>query len=234
MKYTLKFIFSIVLMLAIMPAFSQEQKTDTIQKPKTDKYGIRVGADLYRFARSFYDDDFQGFEIVADYRLTKKIYAAGEIGNTKITVDDDQLNFTTNGSYIKLGFDYNAYENWLDMQNMIYIGFRYGFSSYSQTLNSYKIYDDSGYFGQTVVYPNQEYSGLSAHWMEFVGGIKAELFNNLYLGFSVRLKALITDKKPDNFDNLYIPGFNRTYDGSFGAGFNYTLSYTIPLYKRAK
>jgi hypothetical protein len=31
---------------------------------------------------------------------------------------------------------------------------------------------------------------------------------------------------------LYIPGFNRTYDGDFGVGFNYTVSYFIPLYKK--
>jgi hypothetical protein len=27
---------------------------------------------------------------------------------------------------IKVGFDYNAYENWLDMENVISIGMRYG------------------------------------------------------------------------------------------------------------
>ncbi|WP_395076160.1 DUF6048 family protein, partial [Flavobacterium sp.] len=36
------------------------------------------------------------------------------------------------------------------------------------------------------------------------------------------------------FDNLYIPGFNRTYDGKFGVGWNYTISYFIPLYKSKK
>ncbi len=35
------------------------------------------------------------------------------------------------------------------------------------------------------------------------------------------------------FDNLYIPGFNRTYDFSeFGAGFGYGISYLIPIYKK--
>ncbi len=217
-------------MLVCLPAFSQQ---DTISKPvKIQRYGIRVGADAYRIARSIYDDNYRGFEIVGDYRITKKIYVAGEIGNEEITVDDDQVNFTTSGSYLKIGLDYNAYENWLDMENMIYVGIRYGISGFSQNLNSYKIYDDTGYFEQTVIYPNREYSSLNAHWIEIVGGVKAEIFNNLFMGFSVRLNSLISEKKPDNFDNLYIPGFNRTYDGSFGAGFNYTLSYFIPLYKK--
>jgi hypothetical protein len=154
-----------------------------------------------------------------------------------MTVDDDMLNFTANGSYFKIGFDFNAYENWLDMENMIFVGMRYGVSSFSQTLNSYKIYQntnidgDGNYFPEVTVPANTEYSGLSAHWIEVVGGVKAELFSNLYLGFSVRLKNLISNKKPEGFDNLYIPGFDRTYAGNFGVGFNYTLSYFIPLYK---
>jgi histidinol-phosphate/aromatic aminotransferase/cobyric acid decarboxylase-like protein len=32
-------------------------------------------------------------------------------------------------------FDFNSFENWLDMENMIYVGMRYGVSSFSQTLN---------------------------------------------------------------------------------------------------
>lgn len=230
-----KFIFSLFL-LASFSGFAQEQlPADTIAKTvpvKTERYGIRIGADLYRPIRSLYEDGFKGFEIVADYRLTKKIYLAGELGTIDYTIDEDQMNFTTNGSYFKVGFDYNAYENWLDMENMIYVGVRYGFSTFSQNLNSYTIYDTSDYFEDVTVYPNTEYSGLTAHWAEILGGIKAEIYDNLYLGFSVRLNVLLTETEPNDFANLYIPGFNRTYDGSFGAGFNYTISYFIPLYKK--
>ena len=46
------------------------------------------------------------------------------------------------------------------------------------------------------------------------------------------MKMLISNKQPDNFENLYIPGFNRTYNGNFGVGFNYSVSYLIPIYKK--
>jgi len=239
-----RYIFSL-LALASIPAFSQQKPVDTLTvKPIEDRYGIRIGADLHRISRSFYDDDFRGVELVADYRLTKKIYAAAEVGNTKITVDEPQLNFTANGSYVKLGFDYNTYQNWLDMENMIYVGVRYGFSTFKQTLNSYKIYqnsdilenDNSGgvynYFNEVTLYPNREYSSLTAHWAEIVGGVKVELLNNVFMGFSLRLNIKLAETDPADFANLYIPGFNRTYEGNFGVGFNYTLSYFIPLYKK--
>jgi len=110
---------------------------------------------------------------------------------------------------------------------------RYGVSSFSQTLNSYKIYNSHPYFEDTpIIISGEKYNGLSAQWLEVVVGINAKVFNNFYVGFSFRMNNLISNKKPDNFDNLYIPGFNRTYDGNFGAGFNYTVSYFIPIYKK--
>lgn len=229
MKYTLKYIFSFFLIGFSIFGNAQEDSTK-VTFPQ--RYGLRVGLDLHRLAKSFYDDNYKGLEIVGDYRLTQKFYIAGDLGNEEKTVDDDRFNFTTKGTYFKVGFDYNTYENWLDMENMIYSGMRVGFSSFSHELNSYKIYDPTNYYGVTTFTQGQDFSGLSASWVEVVGGIKAELFNNVYLGFSVRLNYLISNKEPDNFANLYIPGYNRTYDGKFGAGFNYTLSYFIPIYKK--
>ena len=64
--------------------------------------------------------------------------------------------------------------------------------------------------------------------------IKAlETFKNVYLGLSLRLNKLLSDEKPNNFGNLFIPGFNKVTDeNTFGSGFNYTLTYSIPLKKR--
>jgi len=228
--------------LQVTPQNQTQQPADTVTPVRIERYGIRVGIDLHSLSRSFYNTDHKGLELVADYRLSKKYYAAAEIGNVDYTKDEAQLNFTTKGSYIKAGIDINAYDNWLDMENMVYIGFRYGLATFSQNLNSYKIYqnsdaldtadDQANYFDDVTVNANQKYSSLTAQWAEVVAGLKAEIFDNLYIGASIRLNYLISDKKPDTFDNLYIPGFNRTYDGSFGVGFNYTLSYFIPFYKK--
>lgn len=234
MKHILKFTFSLVVLFSIVG-----NAQDSIQK-YPQRYGLRVGIDLHRLSKSFYDKDYRGLEIVGDYRFTKKFYLAGEFGNEEKTVDDDRFNFTTSGSYFKVGFDYNAFENWLDMENLIYAGMRFGLSSFSQQLNSYSIYQTyqtgantyTNYYGENTISSGEKFSGLSASWIEVVGGVKAEIFSNVFMGFSVRLNYLVSNKKPDNFDNLYIPGFNRTYDGKFGAGFNYTLSYFIPIYKK--
>jgi len=238
LKYSFSILFTLVSLVNYAQDSSVSEKANSKPKDtlkKTQRYGLRVGADISKLARSIYDKDYKGLELVADYRLTKKMYLAGELGNENKTTDDDRVNFTTKGTYFKVGFDSNFYENWLDMENMVHLGLRYGVSSFSQELNSYKIYDTSGYFPPVLdVAAGTKYDGLTAQWAEVVAGMKAKLFNNVYAGFSVRLNYLVSEKKPDNFDNLYIPGFNRTYDGKFGVGWNYTITYFIPIYKSTK
>ncbi len=231
MKHTSKFTFSIALILLSFLVNAQQKKTDSIP-PKIERFGIRFGADLFKFTRSFYDKNYKGIEFVGDYRLTKNYYLAAELGNENKTTEDDRLNSTAKGTYIKAGFDYNSYENWLDMRNMVFIGLRYGASTFSQQLNSYKLYNISTYFPEApTVISGEKFNGLSAQWLEVVVGMKAEVLKNIYIGFSVRMNKIISNTKPENFDNLYIPGFNRTYNGDFGVGFNYTVSYFLPLYK---
>lgn len=233
MKYISKLsLTSLLIAMISLSVQSQEKKKDSIIQ-KSDPYGVRLGVDLYKLTKSFYEKDYKGLELVGDYRVTKNYYLAAEIGNENKTTDDYRLNFTTKGTYLKVGFDYNSYENWLDMKNMLHIGLRYGASTFSQELNTYKIYNTNPYFNETAfIYSGNQYNGLSAQWLEVVGGIKVEVLHNIFVGFSFRINNLISQTRPDNFDNLYIPGFNRTYDGDFGVGFNYTVSYFVPLYKK--
>jgi len=257
MKHMSKYFFSICLLFTVFFVQSQETTADTIkkeinqEKPKSktpkvatksiadsipvkkDRYGLRVGVDLYKLTRGFYDKDYKGVEFVGDFRLTKKYYIAAELGIEDKTTDDDRLNSTATGTYLKGGFDYNLYNNWLDMENLITIGLRGGFSTFSQQLNSYKIYNSDQYWGQIPpITDGTKYTGLTAAWAEVALGMKAKVFNNVFVGFGFQLKMLLANKEPGNFENLYIPGFNRTYDGNFGVGFNYTVSYFIPLYKK--
>lgn len=200
-----------------------------------EKFGIRVGADLSKAITSIIDEDYKGFEILGDYRVYKDYYAAAEIGIEEKQYTEPYLDGTANGSYIKIGANYNAYENWLDMQNEIFVGVRYGFASFSQTLNKFAIYTSDSYFPVDIRQANQEFKSLNASWGEVQAGLKTEVLNNLFLSLHVQLKVMISDKKPDNFDNLYIPGFHRTYGGSaIGVGWGYSLSYLIPVVKKAK
>tara|TARA_R110000868_G_scaffold52135_2_gene164930 strand:+ start:1269 stop:1997 length:729 start_codon:yes stop_codon:yes gene_type:complete len=239
-QHTLTYFISSLVILVF--CVSVNAQNDSIPKTVKDtliikeKYGLRIGADLGKLARSFFDDEYSGFEIAADYRLKKRIYIAGEIGFDEKTTVTDYLDITSTGSYIKGGIDYNMYQNWLDMDNMVYTGFRIGASTFSQNLNSFTIYNTNQYWARQFTSNDlQEFKGLTAIWVELIIGMKVELFNNLFLGLNVQLKLMASETEPDNFGNVFIPGFNKTFDSSgIGVGYGYTLSYRIPLYKKNK
>ncbi|MFV8226885.1 DUF6048 family protein [Christiangramia aquimixticola] len=231
-RYSSSLIF---FLFVFFSAQAQQQQTVKDTTVFNEKYGIRLGVDLSKPLRSVLDDSYSGFEVVGDYRIYENFYIAGELGNEQITFEGDNIQTYTNGSYIKLGGDYNAYENWLDMQNAIFVGIRYGFATFSQTLEEYQIYTSSDYFGPHLITNDAESSGLTASWAEVMVGVKVEVLKNLFLSANVQLKRRISQKAPENFDNLAIPGFGRTYDSSeFGAGFGYSVSYMIPFYRKAR
>jgi hypothetical protein len=196
---------------------------------------IRLGFDLLKPILSSSEGDNLNYEIVGDLQLTENIYLAGEYGLVDKVIEDENINFNSTGSFLRIGFDYNMFENWIGMDNSIYIGLRYGTSNFSSKILDYNVRNKDSYFSNLVTNEFQtiEYSNLSGNWIEILLGIKVETFKNVYLGLSLRLNKLLSDKKPNNFGNLFIPGFNKVTDeNTFGSGFNYTLTYSIPLKKR--
>ncbi|MBT8296538.1 MAG: hypothetical protein KJO51_08985, partial [Gramella sp.] len=133
--------FSSLIFILILGSSMNAQQSQVLDTTNyKEKYGIRVGIDLSKPIRTLLDDTYSGLELVGDYRVYNNYYISGEIGTEEITFEGDNIETISNGSYIKIGGDYNAYENWLEMQNAIFVGVRYGFATFSQTLDSYRIY----------------------------------------------------------------------------------------------
>ena len=228
--------FTRILLLFLIPVtiFSQENIVSTDSVNQKQKYGLRIGFDINKLVNSSINSNYDGFELNADYRISNKLYIASEIGFIDNTEDEEYLNFTTKGTYIKSGIDYNMYTNWLDMQNMIFAGFRIGYSDFDQTINNYTIYDTNNQiWGQSFINTPIKNEDLSSLWVELIIGVKAEIFNNLFLGFNLEVKKMINSEIKNNIQNMYVPGFNKTFEGSsFGVGFGYKLSYLIPIVKK--
>ncbi len=242
MKQLHTYLFFISILFISGTLSSQENNIsarDTL--PPAEKYGLRVGVDIARFIRSAINDDYSGFEINGDYRVYRNYYIAAEIGNESLIRDEANINVEGSGSYVRLGIDYNTYKNWYGMQNSIYAGLRYGFSTFDQTLNNYNIFTGTNFFdvegmpSENFRDEQRESSGLTASWVELILGIKVEILPNLYLGANISLRGLVSEKDPDGFENLFIPGYGRTNDFSqFGVGYTYTVSYLIPFFKKKK
>jgi hypothetical protein len=234
-----KYIISITVFLSIISSsFAQKKEQNSTPKDSTQyktAYGIRLGVDLSKPTLSFVDKSYSGLEIVGDYRISKSWYVAAEMGYEKETSFEDFLTSSSKGSFMRVGVNYNAYKNWLDMTNEIFVGFRYGLALFEHSLDSYTPNVTTGstntpiYFPSTPVTTPRAESGLMAHWTEFQLGIKVETLKNLYVsgGFSYKIMLSVDDQS--NFKTLYAPGFNRVFETNTGFGFFYTLSYMIPI-----
>ena len=239
MKKRQTYLFIISLIIPSTMVFSQAESelndSLTIKDKLLNINKIRLGIDIFKPIKSSSDGDNLNYEIVGDLQITENLYLAAEYGLTDRLIEDENINFNSNGSFLRFGFDYNMFKNWVGMDNSIFLGLRYGTSNFSNKIESYNVRNSDAYFSNFVDnnYQTIDHSNLTGNWLEIVAGVKVETFNNVYLGFSLRLNKLLSTQKPENFDNLYIPGFNKvTDDNTFGSGFNYTLTYSIPLRKK--
>lgn len=236
-RQTYLFIISLILPSSMVFSQAESELNDslTIKDKLLNINKIRLGFDIFKPIKSSSDGDNLNYEIVGDLQITENLYLAAEYGLIDRLIEDENINFNSNGSFLRFGFDYNMFKNWVGMDNAIFLGLRYGSSNFSNKIESYNVRNSDAYFSNFVDnnYQTIDHLNLTGNWLEIVAGVKVETFNNVYLGFSLRLNKLLSTQKPENFDNLYIPGFNKvTDDNTFGSGFNYTLTYSIPLRKK--
>ncbi len=229
-KYFISFFIIICVSINVCAQDNSSEEIDSVQY-KTG-YGLRLGIDISKPILKLVNSDYSGLEFVADYRISKNWYLAAEFGTEENLTKEDFFSSNSSGTYARIGANYNFYKNWLDMNNEIFFGFRYGISSFDQTLENNTINSGNTYFlgNQTIV--NRKDSGLSAQWLEMMVGIKVETFKNFFISFSGGYKLMVAVDDPNNFQAIYSPGFNRIFASNTGFGFNYTLSYLIPFKKK--
>lgn len=224
-------LFTISLLWSLF-AFSQEEENEVIENKAPRTFALRIGLDVIKPARTQFEEGFQGLELVGDLKLNNRVYIAAEIGSEKRTQQTEQINFTTKGSYIKAGVDYNFFNNWKGMNNALFVGVRLARSLHTHTVNNYTLYSLTQYIPvQTSEgFLTGERGQLSTGWFELLFGTKVQLLPNFYAGISLRMHGLLSNKQPQDFGNLYTPGFNKiTDDNKFGGSINYTLTYSLPF-----
>tara|TARA_Y100000389_G_scaffold112917_1_gene110061 strand:- start:300 stop:995 length:696 start_codon:yes stop_codon:yes gene_type:complete len=229
----LKYFISFFVFINCISLFSQkENEIDSINK---STFGIKIGLDISKQIRMLTEPEYKGLVFIGDYRILDKIYIAIELGSEEKLVNNEVLNFKTKGSFYKAGINYNVFKNIQNLENEIYIGFRYGSSKFDHQLNSFTIYNIDQYWNQNNIISSSSYENLNAKWLEFIVGFKAQVIKNFYMGLNLNVNRFLSQKRPENFSNLYIPGFNKVLENNnIGVGFSYTIQYQIPLFRKVK
>jgi hypothetical protein len=220
--------FTFVLCLLAVISYGQKEPHKKIKPKRTDNYirmkGIRIGADLTRpFQDLWTKGNRYGTEFSADMELWPNLFPVFESGLDFMKLNTDYVNYKSSGSYSRIGIDYNILqaENTND-KNIFYLGMRYGFSLAKQQVNSYKI--DSYWQPETGSFGSQNYG---AHWAEFLIGMKGEIIKNIYMGWTLRGKILVSKKDLGMPPVFFVPGYGKATHG-FNADFSYSIFYNLP------
>ncbi|MCK4746988.1 MAG: hypothetical protein KAT15_08135 [Bacteroidales bacterium] len=220
MKNISGYIFKGALLLLLVQSL---QGQDTLRT-----YGPRIGIDLARFVYYFTDPPEVGAEFSLDFEIYKNFFPVFEAGYSHLSDAVGEVEYASGGPYARVGVDYNLLPmKDRSVHHSIFVGFRYATSIFSHQSEGITIQSD--YWGDLVIdtYENT----LQGHWLELVGGIKAEVASNLFLGWSVRYKILLNPDMDPQVAPLMIPGFGRGTEER-GFGFTYSIFYKIPLIKR--
>lgn len=226
----LKFFISVAIIILFSEKnFSQTENDSVVVK---NKYGIRIGLDFSKQIRML-TENYKGLSLYGDVKIKERLFIVSELGSDEKELRTDNLRSKFSGNYIKAGLNYNLYNNLPGLNNEIYVGFRFATSKFKSEISEYIIYNKDRFWSQDPIFDNIINKGLNANWVELIIGINAELLNNLFMGLSLRLNRMLNQKKPENFTNLYIPGFNKvTENNNFGTGLTYSLIYQIPIIKK--
>ena len=209
---------------------SSQSESDTIYVK--NKYGIRAGIDLSKQIRML-TEKYSGLSLYSDIKIKERLFIVAELGNDQKTIETENINSKLSGSYIKTGFNYNLYNNLPGLNNEIYVGLRYSQSLFKNELIDYSIYNKDRFWNDQRILEYKEFDNLKSSWIEFVVGFNSEIKNNLFMGLSLRLNRMLKQDIPENFTNLFIPGFNKvTENNNFGTGITYSVIYQIPIIKK--
>ena len=209
---------------------SSQSENDTIYVK--NKYGIRAGIDLSKQIRML-TEEYSGLSLYGDIKIKERLFIVAELGNDQRTIETENINSKLSGSYIKTGFNYNLYNNLPGLNNEIYVGLRYSQSLFKNELIDYSIYNKDRFWNDQRILEYKEFDNLKSSWIEFVVGFNSEIKNNLFMGLSLRLNRMLKQDTPENFTNLFIPGFNKvTENNNFGTGITYSIIYQIPIIKK--
>lgn len=232
MKGLLKYISSIIfLLLTAFPGQAQDESQREMPVEQTEEkepltfYGFKTGINIGRFSDFIFKPERLSLEGSFDLNFGNKYFAVAEVGYARTNLENESYNYSSQGYFVKLGMDYNMLKAY--PTDFLGVGLRLGRSAFKQEAKDVII--ASEYWGNIPI--NIPTENISTYWLEGSLGLKTELFDNIYLGWSVLIKAKLSGGSPD-FQPYNIPGYGNGIN-AINLGINYYIYYQIP-YNREK
>ncbi len=218
-----RYLLSSVLLLYFIGAQAQDDKEyDSLRKIRKPT-AVRIGTDLIAIGKTMFNSPLSGWELNADTDFGR-YFLAMDVGSWS---RKDSLNngyYENSGQYLRVGVDINFLLKDPD-KNMVFLGFRYGRSSFDEKLTYVTSLDD---FGEILTVSSNPKA--TSGWGELTTGLRVKMWKSIWMGYTARLKFAASSKGNSEMQTYDIPGFGKTTKSIYW-GFNYQIFYRIPFQK---
>jgi len=227
MQKTYKYIiFSLLLVFGFTQANGQVK---TLQKDSVKVRffnGIRLDLDLVPLANTVLStNETFSYEVALQTDLKHKYFPVVEIGyGGADRISSTNIAYKTNAVFGRVGLDFNIMKEKKSVKptnNLFLAGVRVGFSSFNYDITNVTIAND--YWGENLTL-NYENIPATKVWIEFVAGMRVEIFKNVFLGWTVKNKSTSSQDVSGKFTPWYIPGFGKN-TGNANWEVNYCVGY---------
>lgn len=191
--------------------------------------GMRIGAEAGTPFFYLFSEKQNHWEVQADLDIDKFLLVA-DYGQATYQLDEPTYRYRNNGGYLRIGLDYNFMAADSAM-HVIFLGIRYAQSGFSDQLdfNTQAVIESET--GWPPVWSSNANQAAGARWYELASGIKARVFRNIYMGFTVRYKMMLKVRDTGTLRPYFVPGFGKFIDANTW-GLGYYFYYRIPFRKK--
>ena len=223
------FLLSSIILLSALSVTAQERDgKESEEKPISFSFnGVTASADLFGFAYSLLSDYTSG-EVAIEANFGNRIYPTAEFGYGWCDATDETtaIRYKTSAPYYRVGVNYNfsTTREKPDPDYSIFAIGRIAWTNCRYDVDTPPIIDPV-WGGNTTLELN-DVKG-SAMWAEVGVGVRVKIAKNFHMGWSIRYKARINQKKASNSQMWYIPGYGINQSTCFGGTYN--LIYEIPF-----
>lgn len=216
--------FAYIISFLIMPASTmlQVNAQDTIPIPLKIKVGLEVSGPTTYFIEKK-NLSAEGY-IAVD--LNEKVAAVLGGGYLNYSYSQYNYSFMSKGMFARAGFDFNLLKPDKSLgKYWLGVGLHYGLSAFSSEVPSFQ---QENYWGTMSSSVARRTSW--GHFLEASPGVRAEVFNNFSIGWSISLRMLLYTGTGKDMRPIYFPGFGNA-SKTISSGINYFIVWNIPFKK---
>ena len=178
---------------------------------------FRISYDLVGPLQNAISRSRGAWEVTGEVDLNN-LFVIGAFGNEHFDYGDSSYHYRSDGNYNRIGFDLNMIPR-DEYDSELFFGFRYATSRFQESLSG-----ERNIFQWGKGYFNEQNTDMKATWIEFTAGMKAKVWKNLFMGYTLRLKIKMGVQGEQNLETYRIPGYGLAEDNNFW-GINYYAAW---------